>query len=78
MKKTTTKKSKMELIFIGDRFYAESGSMMSPIYDVAGNRQDWGFVSVALRDGRSVHIRPATKKELAHYEKILEKYKARG
>jgi len=65
----------MKLIFIGDRFYSESKTMMSSIYDIHGNRQDWGFVSEALENGQSVHIRPATKSELAHYEKMLEEYK---
>lgn len=65
----------MELIYIGDKFYRESGTMMSPIYDVYGNRQDWGFVNVALQYGESVHIRPATGEELAHYENMLKEWK---
>ena len=61
----------MELIYIGDRFYNESNSMMSSIYDIHGNRQDWGFVQIALCNGESVHIRPATDAELISYEKAL-------
>lgn len=67
--------SDMELIFIGDHFYTESATMMSPLYDVHGNRQDWGKVSVALRNGLSVRIRPATAAELAHYEGQLKRLK---
>ena len=66
---------KMELIYIGDHFYRESGTMMSPIYDVHGNRQDWGKVDIALMNGKSVHIRPATKSEIIYYEMRLKKYK---
>ena len=65
----------MELIFIGDHFYMESGTMMSSIYDISGNRQDWGFVQCALRKGESVHIRPATDAERKPYEGMLVKIK---
>lgn len=66
----------MELIYIGDHFYNESKSIMSPIYDVEGRRQDWGFVQVALRNGKSVHIRQATDAERAHYQRRLAELKA--
>jgi len=66
----------MELVYIGDRFYIESGTAMSSIYDIFGNRQDWGFVQIALRNGESVHIRPATQKEIEPYKKRLEEIKA--
>jgi len=67
----------MELIFIGQKFYSESGSMMSSIYDIGGRRQDWGKVQIALSNGESVHIRPATQKELAYYEAELACQKER-
>lgn len=66
----------MELIFIGDDFYQKSGTMMSPIYSVTGERCDWGFVNCALRRGESVHIRPATSSELDFYNKKLQKWLA--
>lgn len=62
----------MELIYIGDEFYKKSCSMMSSIYGVDGSRQDWGFVNIALKNGQSVHIRPATPAELAVYDKKLQ------
>jgi len=62
---------KVKLIFIGDRFYSESKTMMSPIYHENGRRYDWGFVNCNLRDGKTVSIRPATVIELAHYEQVL-------
>ncbi len=63
----------MELIYIGNRFYNESKSVMSCVYDINGNRSDWGFVEIALRRGESVHIRPATELECGLYEKRLAK-----
>ena len=56
----------MELFYIGDRFYNESGTMMSCIYHVGTKfRSDWGKVNIALSRGESVHIRPATAEERA-------------
>lgn len=66
----------MELIYIGDEFYSASGTAMSSIYDIDGNRQDWGFVQIALQKGESVYIRPATKKEKVPYIKQLKKLTA--
>lgn len=56
----------IELFFIGQNFYSASRTMMSSIY-VAGTFQrfDWGFVSVALSEGKNVNIRQATDAELA-------------
>ena len=65
----------MELIYIGEKFYAESGTVMSSIYDVHSNRQDWGKVQIALQNGESVHIRPATESELKMYNKRLKTMK---
>jgi hypothetical protein len=61
----------MELIYIGERFYRDSQTMMSSIYDIEGGRQDWGKVQIALQRGESVHIRPATPGEMTHYENLL-------
>lgn len=65
----------MKLIYIGDHFYQESGTAMSPIYTEDGQRSDWGFVQVALRKGESVSIRQATQQELDHYEATLSRFK---
>lgn len=67
----------IELIFIGDRFYVESGTMMSSIYHLNGQRSDWGMVNVALRKGITVQIRPATKEEIEPYERELAERKAK-
>lgn len=62
----------MDLIYIGPEFYFESGTIMSSLYEIEGNRQDWGFVQVALRKGESVHIRPATEEEKKPFRKYLQ------
>jgi uncharacterized protein YprB with RNaseH-like and TPR domain len=67
----------IHLIYIGERFYAESGSMMSSLYTTTGHRYDWGFVQRDLRDGYEVRIRNATHAELVPYERQLAELKAR-
>ena len=66
----------LNLIFIGDKFYTESGSMMSSLYTKDWKRSDWGFVSIALKSGNKVTIRPATDKELVNACKMLDKIKS--
>jgi hypothetical protein len=65
----------MKLIYIGDKFYTESKSIMSPVYTEHGERSDWGFIQVALRNGGEVNIRQATSVELLFYEEKLAKIK---
>lgn len=66
----------IDLIYIGENFYSESGTIMSSIYSKDGKRWDWGFVQIALSKGVSIHIRPATKDEIKPYEERLAKIKA--
>lgn len=55
----------MKLFYIGERFYSESSTWMSPIYhEGTFQRSDWGKVSIALQHGESVSIRPATDEEM--------------
>jgi hypothetical protein len=64
----------MDCIFIGDDFYYKSKSMMSSIYKIESkgySRTDWGKVNVCLRNGESVHIRPATEQEMELFLKNL-------
>jgi len=61
-----------ELIFIGDNFYMESGTAMSSIYKVNGERFDYGFLQRDLAAGKSFFIRPATKEELSHFKQVLQ------
>lgn len=65
----------VKLVYIGDHFYGESGTMMSPIYTEDGKRYDWGFVQVALRNGDEISIRQATQAEKDHYEAKLSRMK---
>lgn len=61
----------LKLIYIGDNFYRESGTVMSSIYEENGDRSDWGKVQIALKGGQKVSIRPAEKDELDCYETKL-------
>ena len=65
----------MKLIYIGDHFYMESGTMMSPIYTEDGYRSDWGHVQTALKRGDSIEIRQATPQERDFYEARLAEMK---
>lgn len=66
----------LELIFIGDHFYLESGTRMSCIYQLDGRRFDWGKVNVALQNGDTVNIRPATEGEIEPFTLRLAEIKA--
>lgn len=71
----------MKVIFIGDHFYEESGSIMSSIYirpphRYRGNidaymRTDWGQVQIALREGKEVQITQATEIERLRFTNKL-------
>jgi hypothetical protein len=62
----------MNLYYVGDRYYSQSKTVLGILYDDAGNRSDWGFVSAALRKGESVHIRPASGEEMRAMDKRLD------
>ena len=66
---------KISLYYIGDNFYSQSGTSMSSIYKISGQRYDWGFIKGALRDGHEVHIRQATQAEMLVAYKKLNEYK---
>jgi hypothetical protein len=65
----------MKLIYIGEHFYHESGTSMSPIYTENGRRYDWGMVQTELKRGGSIEIRQANEIELNHYEAMLSRMK---
>ncbi len=65
----------MNLIYIGSKFYHESDSIMSSLYDEDGSRWDWGKVEMHLRQGESILIRPANKIEMVVYESRLTSLK---
>lgn len=71
------KKNKPEVVniyYIGENFYSNSGTMMSSIYLEGGFRTDWGKVRIALIEGKEVRIRQATDAEMLAAYKELEKY----
>ena len=59
------------LIYIGDRFYFKSSTLIGVLYDLDGIRYDWGFVQRDLQNGKTLIIRPATASELDVYEQQL-------
>ena len=71
MKNTTV------LYYIGDNFYMESSTIMSPIYHENGARSDWGKVQIMLAEGKDVHIRQATDAEMLKAYKQLDELKSR-
>jgi hypothetical protein len=60
------------LIYVGQRFYEQSGAMMSSLYSDDGFRWDWGLVQSTLRYGDNVNIRPASQNEILFYEEKLK------
>lgn len=61
------------LIYVGEKYYEQSKSMMSSLYEEGTlERWDWGFVNVALRKGEPVNIRPATELEIKMMDVELE------
>lgn len=72
------KKNKPEVVniyYIGDEFYGNSGTMMSSIYLEGGFRTDWGKVRISLSEGKEVRIRQATDAEMLAAYKELERYR---
>lgn len=64
----------MNCVYIGNRFYRESKTMMSSIYVNNGNifiRTDFGKIQSALERGENIEIRPATTNEIKLFEEKL-------
>lgn len=68
---------KIKVIYIGDHFYMESGTMMSCLYLEDGSRYDYGFMKRDLLAGKAIIIRPATDAEIGQYERKLRAFKAK-
>jgi hypothetical protein len=68
----------IELVVVGERFYKESQTWMSPIYREKPKgvfyRYDWGFMCLDMMAGKELHIRSATKKEIAFFEEKLNEH----
>jgi len=69
----------MHLMFIGEQFYRDSGTVMGCLYDVGEEgsgecqRSDWAKVNMALNRGEEVHIRPANEEEMLWAYRELER-----
>lgn len=65
-----------KLIYVGDKYYMESGTMLSTLYEEGTwSRYDWGFVQRDLREGIPITIRPATKEEIEIVDLKLKRIK---
>lgn len=72
---------RVNLIYIGEKFYWESGTSMSSIYEQKGveyRRWDWGKVSIALQRGEKLTIVPASAEQIKMFEAELAKMPRRG
>lgn len=63
----------IELFYLGNRYYQESGSRIGEFYDTKGGRRDWQFIRHCINKGESVVIRPANKAEIKIAENELAK-----
>jgi hypothetical protein len=65
----------IELVFIGERFYKDSQTLMSAIYESlpggVWERYDWGKLQLDINAGKNIHIRQATKEEIQKFEMKL-------
>jgi hypothetical protein len=64
--------STVSLVFIGERFYKESQTLMGNIYrkhpDGKWSRYDWGALQLDINAGKVIEIRPATDKEIKFFD----------
>lgn len=65
----------IECFFIGNRFYSESGTMMSSIYKISRERYDFGSMERDLSAGCNIMIRPASEDELQWAKSELRKWR---
>ena len=72
----------MKLTYFGEEYYERSGSIIGVLYTHDGERSDWGKVNVALRNGESVEITPASPAQHRAIEaqtvRAIERAKAAG
>ena len=66
------------IVYIGDNYCRESGTVMSPIYEVIEgklNRSDWGFCRMILHHGDEILIRQASHSEKQWAQEELKRIK---
>jgi len=72
-----------DIFFIGERFYRDSSTMMSSIYEKTNNpkfepqyyRSDWNQVQFILEAGEIIYLRPATNDEMLWAYQELDRTK---
>jgi len=65
------------LIYIGSKYYSESGTVMSSLMTDDGQRSNWMTVKQALLQDHTVTIRPATELELHFADQLLATLKGK-
>ena len=72
-----TSKKTINLVYVGQRFYTDSSSSLSSIYDEDFNRYDYGFLQRDLALGHNVTIRQATGLEIDYMDQKLQEHQKR-
>ena len=63
------------IYYFGDKYYAQSGTMMGVLYTEKGERYDWGFLQRDVERGEDVVVRKATPDMIKWADTQLESYK---
>ena len=61
--------------YFGDKYYNESGTIMSSLYTEKGERYDWGFLRRDVENGEDVVVRKATPDMIKWADNMLETFK---
>jgi hypothetical protein len=72
--KKTRRRPVLKVIYIGEKFYGDTDSLMSSVYEATTReRLHWGMITHYLKEGGKVVIRPANKKEMAWAYRTLNR-----
>jgi hypothetical protein len=63
------------IYYFGDKYYNESGTMMSSLYTEKGERYDWGFLRRDVETGQDVVVRKATPDMIKWADEQLKTFK---
>lgn len=61
--------------YFGDKYYAQSGTMMGVLYTEKGERYDWGFLQRDVERGEEVVVKKATPEMIKRADALLENWK---
>ena len=69
----------MECVYIGKKFYNKSNTVLGTVYEIKRNgvyhRTDWSQIIDYLERKKSIHIRPATEREIYAFNLKLDSVK---